>query len=146
MLLADFDVEDAYVVVRATAPFIPYVSMVDNQSGDSTVLTSTPDPISSTVVVTLSRYRFTPGSAESGPIRIPAGKTTTLVFASVDGVHGLSAIPQLGIEARDDITPGDDYTITVTPDPSMAGSRFNFACTHVCGSGHGSMFGSLVVE
>ena len=43
------------------------------------------------------------------------------------------------------VAPGADYVVTVTPTPAQRG-RYNFACTRVCGVGHGGMFGAIEVE
>ncbi len=96
------------------------------------------------MIVTLTRYQFTPGGPDGPPIRLQAGVTYQITFHSVDVEHGISSIPQLGIEGRR-IPPGGDYTVTVTPTLLQRG-RYNFACTRVCGGGHGGMFGAIEVE
>jgi len=96
------------------------------------------------LLVTLSRYQFSPGGPEGPPIRLTAGRTYWITFRSIDVVHGISAIPVLGILGQD-IAPGVDYVVRVTPTPAQRG-RYNFACTRVCGVGHGSMVGAIEVE
>jgi heme/copper-type cytochrome/quinol oxidase subunit 2 len=96
------------------------------------------------LLVTLSRFQFTPGGPDGPPILLEAGTSYEITFRATDVEHGISAIPQLGIESRR-IAPGDDYTIAVTPTPAQRG-RYNFACSRVCGVGHGSMIGAIVVE
>jgi hypothetical protein len=95
------------------------------------------------VLVTLSRYRFSPGGPDGPPIRLHAGTTYRMTFRSLDVEHGVSAIPVLGIEGRS-VTPGDDYVVTVAPTTGQSG-RYNFACTRVCGAGHGGMYGAIEV-
>ncbi len=139
------DMSDAYVTVTASAPFLPYVSVVDNLTGDPTFLLPQRDtpPAARDLVVDCARYRFTPGT--DTPIVLQAGVAYRLVFRSADTTHAISAIPQLGIDGAD-IMPGGDYVVDVTAAPSLRGARFNFACTHVCGPGHGSMYGAIEVH
>ena len=96
------------------------------------------------ILVTLSRYQFSPGGPDGPPIRLQTGLAYELTFRSSDVVHGVSAIPALGIEGRD-VAPGADYVVTVAPTAAQRG-RYNFACTRVCGAGHGGMYGAIEVE
>ena len=52
------------------------------------------------LVVTLSRYQFSPGGPDGPPIRLQAGVTYEITFRSIDVEHGISSIPQLGIDGR----------------------------------------------
>src|SRR5262245_32297501 len=88
------------------------------------------DPIP--ILVTLSRYRFSPGGPDEPPIRLQAGTTYRITFRSADVEHGVSAIPVLGIESRA-VSPGEDYVVSVSPTTAQVG-RYNFACTRVCGA------------
>ena len=97
------------------------------------------DPVP--LLVTLSQYRFTPGGPDGPPIALRAGIAYRITFRAVDVVHGVSAIPQLGIDGRE-VAPGDDYVVTIQP--SVAG-LYAFACTRVCGGGHGGMRGAIEV-
>jgi hypothetical protein len=139
------DVPDAYLTVTASVPFLPYVSVVDNLSGDPTFLLPQRDApaIAQELVVNCARYRFTPGSTT--PIVLNTGVSYRLVFRSSDTTHSISAIPQLGIDGGT-IAPDGDYVVMVTPPASLRGARFNFACTHVCGPGHGGMYGVIEVQ
>jgi heme/copper-type cytochrome/quinol oxidase subunit 2 len=96
------------------------------------------------LLVTLSRYKFSPGGPDGPPIELDAGTTYLITFHSEDVEHGISAIPQLGIESRS-IPPGNDYVVQVTPTEAQRG-LYNFACTRVCGGGHGGMHGALEVR
>jgi heme/copper-type cytochrome/quinol oxidase subunit 2 len=93
------------------------------------------------VLVTLSQYRFAPGGPDGPPITLQAGVAYRITFHSADVAHGVSAIPQLGIAGRE-VSPGDDYVVTV--EPFVAG-LYAFACTRVCGGGHGNMRGAIEV-
>ena len=78
------------------------------------------------------------------PLRLRAGVTYRITFRSADIEHGISSIPQLGI-AGQSIAPGSDYVVTVTPTFSPRG-RYKFACTRICGAGHGGMYGAIEVQ
>ena len=93
------------------------------------------------VLVTLSQFRFSPGGPDGPPIRLQAGFRYEITFHAADVEHGVSAIPQLGIGGRQ-VAPGDDYVVTIQP--SVAG-LYAFACTRVCGGGHGGMRGAIEV-
>ena len=71
--------------------------------------------------------------------------TYQITFRSADVVHGISAIPVLGIAE-----PGRSLPATTTSSRSLRRrlqrGRYNFACTRVCGVGHGGMFGAIEVE
>ena len=96
------------------------------------------------ILVTLSRYQFSPGGPDDPPIHLQTGLDLRDHLSSSDVVHGVSAIPALGIEGRD-VAPGEDYVVTVAPTAAQRG-RYNFACTRVCGAGHGGMHGAIEVE
>jgi hypothetical protein len=137
------DIADAYVTVTASAPFLPYVSVIDNITGDPTFLLPQRDASLENLVVDCARYRFTPGTGT--PIVLEAGVAYRLVFRSTDTTHAISAIPQLGIDSAT-IMPGVDYVVNVTAPLLLRGTQFNFACTHVCGPGHGGMHGVIEVR
>lgn len=96
------------------------------------------------ILVTLSLYEFSPGGPSGPPIRLQAGMTYEITFRSADVAHGISAIPPLGIEGQT-VSPGADYVVTVAPTTAQRG-RYNFACTRLCGAGHGNMHGAIEVE
>ena len=138
---------DLYVTVVADGPFFPFVVVISNENGDLFFPEPGDDPAppeAVDLVVTLSRFRFSPGGPDDPPIRLRAGTRYRLEFRALDGEHGISPIPQLGIAGRW-IVPGADYVVEVTPTTSQRGS-YNFACTFVCGGGHGLMHGTVVVE
>jgi hypothetical protein len=140
------DSNDAYLTVTSSGPLLPYVSVIDNLSGDPTLLLPQRDDGSApsqTLTIQCEQYRFTPGT--TSPIVLSAGTTVRLVFHTIDTTHALSSIPQLGIDGGL-ITPDGDYIVDVAVPESLRGATFNFACTRVCGSGHGSMHGSIEVR
>ena len=93
---------------------------------------------------------LSPGEGRGGdsqrlvPIRLVAGVTYSVTFRSVDVVHGISSILVLGIAHRD-IVPGEDYVVTIAPTAAQRGT-YTFACTRVCGVGHGGMFGRIEID
>jgi hypothetical protein len=132
--------------IVADGLFFPFAVVIDNQSGDLVFVEPVEDiapPETVALLVTLSRYQFSPGGPDD-PIQLRAGTTYRITFRSADVEHGLSSIPQLGIAGRS-IAPGSDYVVTVTPTFPQRG-RYNFACTRVCGTGHGGMYGAIEVE
>ena len=139
--------EDLYLTVAADGPFLPWVVVMDGRCGSLTLLESEEDTAPSDVIpllVTLSRYRFSPGGPDEPPIRLQTGRTYRITFHAADVEHGISGIPQLGIAART-VSPGADDVVTLTPALSQVG-HYNFACTRVCGAGHGGMHGEIEVE
>jgi hypothetical protein len=95
------------------------------------------------VLVVVSRYQFSPGGPVGPPIDLHAGVTHRITFRSIDVEHGVSAIPALGIPELF-LTPGSEAIVMVSPTVDQVG-RYNFACTQVCGFGHGGMFGAIEV-
>jgi cytochrome c oxidase subunit II len=88
-------------------------------------------------VVEISAKRFTFDPSE---VHLRRGETATLRITSRDVTHGLFLQP-LGIDAT--IAAGKATEVTVTP---MEVGRFNAICDHFCGSGHGNMHLTIVVE
>jgi len=126
-----------------------------------TAATPTPTPGSTaqpvTIDIDVQRYQFTPGTGT--PIMVNAGQPTTLFFSSSDVTHGFSGIPALGIAGTSAISAGDPsdpygggttpvhYRVTFTAPASARGQAFPFKCTQdLCGTGHNSMTGLLVVN
>jgi hypothetical protein len=137
----------AYIIVSSDLPIFAYVSAIENQTGDAVFVTAAEDTRpapAAEVVVECSQYKFSPGSG-STPIVLTAGASYRLRFHSLDTTHGLSAIQQLAIAAGD-IAPDADYVVDIAVPESLRGSRFNFACTRLCGSGHGNMYGVIEIR
>ncbi len=130
------DTMTGQVLPYASPPGTPYAPVLDTLAFGGCPTTP--------LLVTLSRYRFSPGGPDGPPIQLDAGTTYQITFHSTDVEHGISSIPQLGIESRS-IAPGNDYTVLVTPTEAQRGF-YNFACTRVCGGGHGGMHGAIEVR
>jgi cytochrome c oxidase subunit II len=87
------------------------------------------------VEITARRFAFDPPE-----VHLRRGEAATLRITSRDVTHGLFLRP-LGIDAT--ISPGKVTDVTVTP--AEAG-RFSAICDHFCGSGHGNMHLTVVVD
>jgi len=87
------------------------------------------------VEITAKRFAFEPAE-----IHLARGEPVTLRVTSRDVTHGLFLKP-LGIDL--DIAPGKTSEVTVTP---SAAGRFTAICDHFCGSGHGNMHLTVVVD
>lgn len=87
------------------------------------------------VEITAKRFEFMPKE-----VTLRRGETVKLVLHSEDVVHGIFARP-LGIDA--DVAPGNPTELVITP---QTAGRFPAICHHFCGSGHGNMKLTFVVE
>ena len=88
-----------------------------------------------TIAITAKRFEFVPST-----ITLKKGETVKLVVKSEDVTHGLF-IRTLKIDT--DLTPGETQQISVTP---QTAGTFTLICHHFCGSGHGNMKLTVVVE
>ena len=89
----------------------------------------------STVEISAKRFEFTPKE-----IHLRAGQPVTIRLVATDHAHGL-LIKELGIDLDANIDHPDSVTIT----PARAGT-YAAICDHYCGSGHGNMRMTFVVE
>ncbi len=87
------------------------------------------------VEIQARRFQFTPSE-----VVLRRGEKVKLVLRSDDVVHGFFSRP-LGIDA--DIHPGTPTELVITP---LTAGRFLTICDHFCGSGHGNMNMTFVVE
>jgi len=87
------------------------------------------------VELVAKRFEFSPST-----LTLKKGETVKLRVRSEDVTHGLF-LRALKIDT--DIVPGQTQELTVTPE--TAGS-FTAICHHFCGSGHGGMKLTVVVE
>ena len=87
------------------------------------------------VEISAKRFEFNPKQ-----VTLKRGEKVTIRLVSTDRAHGLLIKP-LGVDLdADDGKPGE---ITITPD---AAGTFPAICDHYCGSGHGNMKMTIVVE
>lgn len=85
--------------------------------------------------ITAKQFEFTPSTIE-----VNKGDKVRLIVTSVDVPHGI-AIPEYGINQR--LEPGKPETIEFTADKV---GTFTAYCSVVCGSGHKSMKGQIIVK
>ena len=87
------------------------------------------------VEITAKRFEFAPNV-----VHLKKGEPVTITLTSSDKSHGLFLKPlQIDIDAAE----GRPDSVTITP--TVAGT-FHAICDHYCGSGHGNMKLTIVVE
>jgi cytochrome c oxidase subunit 2 len=87
------------------------------------------------IVITAKRFEFVPST-----ITLKKGETVKLFVTSEDVTHGFFLRP---LKIDTDLIPGETQQITVTP---QSAGTFTAVCHHFCGSGHGNMKLTVVVE
>ncbi len=102
--------------------------------------TPTPEPVATapvthTISMVAKQWVFEPAS-----VTVKQGDTVILQVTSTDVDHGL-LLPGYGINL--DLKTGETKSVTFVA--SKKGT-FTFSCNVFCGSGHGSMKGTLIVE
>jgi cytochrome c oxidase subunit 2 len=85
--------------------------------------------------LTVKKFSFTPGE-----ITVKKGDTVRLTITSEDTSHGFS-LPDFDVNEQ--IPSGESVSIEFIADKS---GEFTFRCSVFCGSGHGSMSGTLIVQ
>lgn len=88
-----------------------------------------------TVEISAKRFEFTPNE-----VHLRAGQPVTIRLAATDRAHGL-LVKELGI----DLDAATDKPDSVTITPNRAGT-YAAICDHYCGSGHGGMRMTFIVE
>jgi len=111
---------------------------MDNTQPDDGTMVEEPRIIE----ITAAKWFFNPGTTSKGyePIRVGFEEDVILRITNQDIPHGIN-IPPLGI--NEFLPAGTTKDITFTADKK---GTFNFSCNIFCGSGHGSMSGTLIVE
>ena len=92
-------------------------------------------PAPRVVEITAKRFEFNPKQ-----ITLKRGEPVTIRLVSTDRAHGLLVKP-LGVDL--DADDGSPSEITITP---IAAGTFPAICDHYCGSGHGNMKMTVIVE
>jgi cytochrome c oxidase subunit 2 len=87
------------------------------------------------VDVTAKRFEFSPKE-----ITLEKGQPVTLRLTSVDVTHGFFS---RDLKLDLDLQPGKVVEATITP---QAAGRYRVICDHFCGSGHGNMNMTIVVQ
>jgi cytochrome c oxidase subunit II len=88
-------------------------------------------------VVEITAHRF---AFEPPEVTLPRGRPALLRLHSQDVTHGFFSRP-LGIDTV--IPPGRVTEVAITP---REPGRYTVICDHFCGSGHGNMKMTIVVE
>jgi cytochrome c oxidase subunit II len=87
------------------------------------------------IPISAKRFAFNPAQ-----ITVKKGETVTLRLTSEDVTHGFYMKP---LKIDEEITPGKPTDVTITP---QTAGTFTTICDHFCGSGHGNMHMTIVVE
>lgn len=85
--------------------------------------------------MTAKRFEFNPST-----ITVNKGDNVRITITSIDTTHGFS-LPDFSINER--LEPNQPVTVEFVADKTGA---FTFRCSVPCGSGHGSMSGTLIVK
>ena len=110
---------------------VPEMIVVDSgDRGDETSTGKTKE-----ISVTARQWEFEPN-----PIIVSKGDKVKLSIKSIDVTHGF-ALPDFGINSR--LNPGETTVIEFMADKT---GSFSFFCSVQCGSGHGDMRGTLIVN
>jgi cytochrome c oxidase subunit II len=87
------------------------------------------------IEIKAKRFEFAPNV-----VHLKKGEPVTITLTSTDHSHGLFLKPlQIDLDAAE----GRPDSVTITP---MQAGTFNAICDHYCGSGHGNMKMTFVVE
>jgi len=87
------------------------------------------------IPITAKRFAFSPAQ-----VTVKKGETVTLRLTSEDVTHGFYMKP---LKIDEVIEPGKPTDVTITP---QTAGTFTTICDHFCGSGHGNMHMTIVVE
>ena len=87
------------------------------------------------VAISAKRFEFSPNQ-----ITLKKGEPVTLRLATEDVKHGFFS-KALQLDA--DLVPGETKEVTITP---QTAGMFTTICDNFCGSGHGNMKMTIVVE
>lgn len=99
------------------------------------VATSAQDRAPRVVEITAKKFEFTPAV-----VTLKKGEPVTIRLTSTDRAHGL-LVKAFNVDL--DVDGGGSTEVTFTP---TTGGTFPAICDHYCGSGHGGMKMTFVVE
>lgn len=108
-------------------------SLSDSSVSDAPASSSEPQVKSFSM--TARQWEFIPGT-----ITVNEGDRVLLSITSVDVAHGF-ALKQFGVSVK--LEPGKTETVEFVADKK---GTYSFFCNVLCGSGHGGMRGTLVVQ
>lgn len=92
-------------------------------------------PVTREITLSAKRWEFSPST-----VTVNLGERVILTITSSDVTHGFS-LPEFNAQAQ--LVAGTATKVEFTAD--KAGS-FTFSCNVFCGTGHGSMRGTLIVQ
>ena len=92
-------------------------------------------PAGHVIEITAKRFNFSPAQ-----ITIKKGEPVTLRLTAEDVTHGFYLKP---LKIDEVIEPGKSKDVNITP---QTAGTFTTICDHFCGSGHGNMHMTIVVE
>lgn len=139
-------IETAVEVIAGEEVTFDFDEVVENDadepSSNAPETTPEPEPEPEVVGPVLKSFTMTAKQWEFVPstITVNEGDIVNLSITSTDVAHGFS-LRQFGVSA--DLQPGKTVQVEFVADKK---GTFSFICNVFCGSGHGSMKGSLVVE
>lgn len=113
--------------VRTNQPAVVMPASDSISAKSTNVSTQTDTPLVLTLEAT--RFTYTPSV-----LRVKIGQNVTIQVINTDQTHGIR-IRELGISGTKSIN-------FIAPAPGM----YEFSCPTMCGSGHGDMHGTLIVE
>ena len=87
------------------------------------------------IEITAKRFEFMPNT-----VTLKKGETVTLRLHSEDVTHGFFSRP---LKIDEEIEPEKTVDVTLTPQTT---GTFKTICDHFCGTGHGNMAMTIVVE
>ena len=105
------------------------------KEGESMMAKTAPVAVTKSFTLTAKKWTFDPAT-----ITVKKGDTVKLSVKSIDVDHGF-ALSAFGINQN--LTPGQTTLIEFVADKT---GSFPFVCSVFCGSGHGGMRGTLIVE
>jgi len=85
--------------------------------------------------ITAKRFTFEPAE-----VTLKKGETVKLVLKSEDVTHGIFVRP---LKLDQDIPAGQTVEVTITP---QTAGKFTAICDHFCGTGHGNMKMTFIVQ
>lgn len=128
-------------ITTPTATVQPTATSIPTQTATATA-TSTPTATASPTEAPEKEFEMTARQWEFQPsaITVQKGDRVKLRITSVDVSHGFK-LPEFGVDER--LEPGRQLNVDFIADKA---GTFTFFCNVLCGSGHGEMRGTLVVE
>lgn len=123
------------IFVFVLFPMLTAESTIPTSSVVQTSVEQNQEPVLREITMVARQWSFEPGT-----ITVNQGDTVKLTINSVDVDHGF-ALPDFGVNER--LSPGQTTNLEFVADKK---GSFRFFCNVVCGQGHTSMSGLLIVN